>query len=82
MVKDERCGSAANCVAGMVLEAAIEFAAVERTGGFSLQSRPQLSAWTGKTMRIGGYSVSLEELAPYPITSAAGDQGSSLRTIA
>jgi hypothetical protein len=73
VVKDERCGAAALCVADMVFEAAIEFAAVERTGGFSLQSRPQLSTWTGKTTRIGGYNVSLEQLAPYPITSADRD---------
>jgi hypothetical protein len=71
VVKDERCGSAALCVAGMVFEAALEFDAAERTGGFTLQSRPQLSTWTVKTTRIGEYNVSLEQLAPYPIGSAA-----------
>jgi hypothetical protein len=73
VLKDERCGMAANCVAGMVLEAVLEFDVVQRTGGFTLQSKTQLSTWTGKTIGTGGYTVSLEQLAPYPMWSAERD---------
>jgi hypothetical protein len=73
VVKDERCGMFANCLAGMVLEAALEFEVLERSGGFTFTSRPQLSTWTTKTIRTGGYNVSLEQLAPYPMTSADRD---------
>jgi hypothetical protein len=73
VVKDERCGSAANCVAGMVLEAAFEFDVVNRDSGFTLTSKAQLSTWTGKTANVGGYNVSLEQVTPYPIGTAATD---------
>lgn len=71
--KDERCGAAANCVAGMVLEAVLEFDVVQRDSGFTRPSKTQLSTWTGKTATIGGYSVSLEQLSPYPIRQAADE---------
>jgi hypothetical protein len=74
VVKDERCGMFANCIAGMVLEAALEFDVVEREGGFTLRYKTQLATDTVKAARIGSsYTVSLEQLAPYPMTSAASD---------
>ena len=73
VVKDERCGAAALCVAGIILEAALEFDVTHRDGGQARQTTTQLSTWTGKSTRTGGYTVSLEQLAPYPIRSAAED---------
>ncbi len=73
VIKDERCGAAALCVAGAVLEAVLEFDVVQRTNGFAVQSKMQLSTWTGKTIGTGGYTVSLEQLAPYPIRQAADE---------
>jgi hypothetical protein len=73
VVKDERCGSAALCVAGAVMEAVLEFDVIARTNGFEMTSKTQLSTWTGKTVGAGGYNVSLEQLAPYPVGTAATD---------
>jgi hypothetical protein len=70
VVKDERCGAAANCVAGMVLEAVLEFDVVQRTNGFTFTSTTQVGTWTGKMIGANGYNVTLEQLAPYPIGQA------------
>jgi hypothetical protein len=72
VVKDERCGMAALCVAGAVMEAVLEFDVVSRTNGIEIRSTTQLGTWTGKTS-TGGYNVSLEQLAPYPVGTAASD---------
>jgi hypothetical protein len=69
VVKDERCGAFANCVAGMVLEAVLEFDVVERNNGFTQLYKTQLGTWTGKAT-VGGYNLSLEQLAPYPLRQA------------
>jgi hypothetical protein len=71
VVKDERCGAAAICVAGMILEAVLEFDVTLREGGQARQSKIQLSTWQTKSTRIGIYTVSFEQLAPYPIGSSA-----------
>jgi hypothetical protein len=74
VVKDERCGSAANCLAGKVFEATLAFDVIYRKdGGFTVTSPMQLSTDTAKSARLSGYTVSLEQLAPYPIGSAERD---------
>jgi hypothetical protein len=73
VVKDERCGSAANCIAGKVFEAALDFEITMRTGSLEWRSTIQLSTDTAKAARIGSFTVSLEQLAPYPIGSAQSD---------
>jgi len=74
VVKDERCGSAANCIAGRVFEATLEFdVSYHKDGGIKITMPIQLSTDTAKAARITGYTVSLEQLAPYPIGSAAYD---------
>jgi hypothetical protein len=69
VLKDERCGAAALCVAGVVTEAVLQFDVVTRKDNFSMQSKAQMGTWTGKAT-IGGYNVSIEQLAPYPIGQA------------
>jgi hypothetical protein len=69
VVKDERCPGDANCVAGAITQAAIEFNVTEREGNFTLQSPLQLTTDTTKAARIGIYTVSLETLMPYPFAS-------------
>jgi hypothetical protein len=69
VVKDERCGAAANCIAGAVLEAVLEFDVAERIDGFTLRYKTQLGTWTGKAT-TGSYNLSLEQLTPYPIRQA------------
>jgi hypothetical protein len=73
VIKDERCGAAANCIAGMVLEAVLEFDVVQRSNGFTFTQQAQLGTWTGKMIGANGYNVTLEQLAPYPIGSAADE---------
>jgi hypothetical protein len=71
VVKDERCGAAALCVAGVTLQAVLEFDLTYRKdGGLIITTPIQLSTDTAKTSRVSGYLVSLEQLAPYPISSA------------
>jgi hypothetical protein len=72
VVKDERCGAAAICVAGAILDAVIEFDVVQRNNGFEQRSKTQLSSSTSRTT-TGGYTVSLEGLTPYPIRQAADE---------
>jgi hypothetical protein len=69
VVKDERCGSAQLCIAGRVYEATLEFEFIHRQGTLARSSTIQLSTDTAKDARIGVYTVSLELLAPYPISS-------------
>jgi hypothetical protein len=73
VIKDERCGAAANCVAGMVLEAVLEFDVIQRSNGFTFSSRTQAGTWTGKLIGANGYNVTIEHLAPYPIGRAADE---------
>jgi hypothetical protein len=71
VVKDERCGSAALCIAGRVFEATLEFEFIIRqAGGLARSSTMQLSTDTRNSARIGDYTVSLQLLAPYPISSS------------
>jgi hypothetical protein len=69
VIKDERCGAAALCVAGVVMEAVLEFDVVQRSNGFEQTFKTQLSSSNTRTT-TGGYTVSLEQLAPYPIRQA------------
>jgi hypothetical protein len=69
VIKDERCGSAANCIAGHVYEAALELDVTYRKDGLTITTPIQLSTDTAKAARVSGYTVSLEQLAPYPISS-------------
>jgi hypothetical protein len=69
VVKDERCPADANCLMGAITEAVIEFDFTLRDGGFARQSKITLTTQTARAARIGVYTVSLEQLMPYPFGS-------------
>jgi hypothetical protein len=78
VLKDERCPGDALCLAGVVTEAKVEFQRTTRktetlSSGvvttIGLEGPLQMSTTTNKSVRIGIYTVDLENLSPYPFAS-------------
>jgi hypothetical protein len=74
VVSDNRCPGDANCIAGAILVALLEFDVVSTEnhpqGTVSLGSRTQIPTdGPNAEYRTGVYSVRIERLAPYPFAS-------------
>jgi hypothetical protein len=71
VVSDSRCPGDALCLAGVAAGVAVlELDATITENGFSLGSRPQVATdGPNSELRIGVYTVDIQQLTPYPFAS-------------
>jgi hypothetical protein len=70
VVSDSRCPGDAICVAAMAGNAVLEFDVNHTENGFTFGSRPQIATdGPNSELRVGVYTVDIEQLMPYPFAS-------------